>query len=100
MGAVVAVDEPDPRPAWHVAGHAAGDPALSLFDLCDGAAASRILCRAAGHGLGIGHGDLRVDPAPGVGGGGPGLDHRLYDLADQCGVLSGLDPAELAAACR
>jgi ABC-2 type transport system permease protein len=58
------------RPARHVAGGAAGDPALSLFDLCDGAAASRILYRALGHGLGIGHGDLRVDPAPGHGGGG------------------------------
>ena len=36
----LAVDEPDPRPARHVAGRTAGDPALSLFDLCDGAAAS------------------------------------------------------------
>src|SRR5712671_7624743 len=77
MGAVPAVDEPDPRPVRHVAGRSAGDPALSLFDLCDGAAASRILCRAAGHGLGIGHGDLRVDPAPGHGGGGSGLDRGV-----------------------
>src|SRR6266478_7818076 len=98
MGAVLAVDEPDPRPVRHVAGRTAGDPALSLLDLFDGAAASRILRRAAGHGVGIGHGDLRADPAPGHGGGGSGLDRGVYDLADRCRVLSGLDPAGLAAA--
>src|SRR5215467_9069130 len=48
--------------------------------------------------LGIGHGDMRTDPAPGHGGGGSGLDRRLHDFADQCRVLSGLDPARLAPA--
>src|SRR6202023_3099928 len=100
MGAVSAVDEPHPRPARHAARGAAGDPTLSLLDLLDGAAARRVLCRAAGHGLGIGYGDLWPDPAPGLGGGGSGLDHRLHHIADQCRILPGLDPAGLAAARR
>src|SRR5262249_2297182 len=39
VGSVAAVDEHDPRVAWHAAGGVAGDPALSLLDLRDGASA-------------------------------------------------------------
>src|SRR5215831_2725075 len=100
MGVVIAVDELDPRLDRYHTGGTAGDPALPLFDLRDGAATRRVLCRASGDGLGVGHGDLRVDPAPGNGGRGVGLDSRLHPLADQCGVLPSVDPSQLAAAHR
>src|SRR5258708_6983861 len=100
MGVVAAVDELDPRLDRYHTGGTAGDPALPLFDLRDGAAARRVLCRASGDGLGAGYGDLRVDPAPGNGGGGLGLDCRLHPLADQRGVLPGVDPSDLAATRR
>ena len=52
--AVAAGDERDPGADRHRAGGAAGDPALSLFDLFAGAAAGRVLCRAAGMGWALG----------------------------------------------
>src|SRR5712671_3426741 len=100
MGSVAAVDEHDPRLARHPAGGAAGDPALSLFDLRDGASPPSVLCRAADHGLGIGSGNLRTDPAPGHGSGGAGLDCSIYPLTDKLCLLPGLDIARLATACR
>src|SRR5580693_1240019 len=100
MGPVAAVDEYDPRLARHPAGGAAGDPALSLFDLRDGASAPRVLRRAADHGLGIGSGNLRADPAPGYGSRGSGLDRGVYLIAAQLRLLPRLDVARLAAACR
>ena len=52
MGDLAARDEPHPRRDRRRAGGAAGDPALSLFDLFAGAAAHRLFRRAAGDGLG------------------------------------------------
>src|SRR6202043_2650171 len=100
MGSVAAVDEHDPRLARHPAGGAAGDPALSLFDLRDGASPPSVLCRAADHGLGIGTGDLRADPAPGYGSRGSGLDGGVYLIAAQLRLLPRLDITRLAAAYR
>src|SRR5712671_5532555 len=100
MGGVATGDEHDPRLARHPAGGIAGDPALPLFDLLYGVAPGRVLRRAGDLGLGARSGDLRTDPAPGHGGGGTGLDRRLYALADQLHLLPGIDPAELAAARR
>src|SRR6516165_3221681 len=100
MGIVAAVDEHDQSLARHRTGSAAGDSPIPLFDLFDGSAARRVLCRADGHGLGARDGDLRVDPASRLGGRGYGLDRRLYPVADQRGLLSGIDPAWLAAARR
>src|SRR5262245_57776885 len=54
MGAGVGVDEPSPRLDRGRAGGIARHPALSLLDFFDGAAAHRVLHRAAGHGLGMG----------------------------------------------
>src|SRR6516225_8827542 len=100
MGIVSAVDEHDQSLARHRTGSAAGDSPIPLLYLFDGSAARRVLCRADGHGLGAGDGDLRIDPASRLGGRGHGLDGCLYPVADQRGLLSGIDPAWLAAARR
>src|SRR5215831_11880185 len=54
MGVVIAVDELDPCLDRHHTGGTAGDPALPLFDLRDGAATRRVFCRASGDGLALG----------------------------------------------
>ncbi len=52
VGRVAIVDEHDPGTARPRTGGAAGDPAVSLFDLRAGAAAGRVLRRAVDDGLG------------------------------------------------
>src|SRR6185312_15374862 len=100
MGDLASRDERDPGRDRRGAGGGAGDPALPLLDLRDGAAARRFRRRADGDGLGAGPGDLRADHAARHGGGESRLDRDLRAVADLLRLLPGVDPAALAAAGR
>src|SRR6185312_14745533 len=100
MGALAPRDEPHPGPHRRAAGDGARHPALPLLNLRPRPAAPRLLRLPARHGLGAGAHDHRRHPAPRHGRRDGRLARRLRAGADQRRLLSGGDPAGLAAARR